>query len=138
MAGPLRGLRPVARREAEIEALLRLRPEPAGAAAARRFVTTTLTAWGCQNLVEATTLLVSEVVTNSILHARSDIELRVAQHGQGLRVEVRDSSQHQPTVRAIDEDASSGRGLAIVEMLATAWGVTHLPDGKVVWFEVAA
>jgi len=88
--------------------------------------------------VETVSLLVSEVVTNAILHARSDIELNLVNHGARLRIEVRDGTGGEPAVRRFRDDAASGRGLAIVERLATAWGVTHLTDGKLVWFEIAA
>ena len=83
------------------------------------------------------TLLLSEVVTNAILHARSEIEVHVVNHGPVLRVEVRDHGAGAPVVRRQAHDATSGRGLAIVEQVATAWGVTQLPDGKMVWFEIA-
>ena len=129
---------PLTHGEAAIEALLRLRPVPTSAGSARRFVTLTLTDWGCAAIVDAVTLLVSEVVTNAILHARSDIELHISGPGPALRVEVWDSSPAEPTMRRQDKDATSGRGLAIVDVLASAWGVTHRAGGKLVWFEVAA
>lgn len=125
-------------REAQIEASLRLRPVPTSAAEARRFIDVTLTGWGCEALVDSVVLLVSEVVTNAILHARSDIEIRVGDRGAMIRVEVTDQGEGDPVRRAFGEDATSGRGLAILEQVASAWGVTRTAGGKLVWFEVAA
>jgi anti-sigma regulatory factor (Ser/Thr protein kinase) len=111
---------------------------PTSAGAARRFIDLTLTGWGCDALVDSVVLLVSEVVTNAILHARSDIEVRVGDRGAMMRVEVIDHSDGEPVLRSYAEDSSSGRGLAIVEQVASAWGVTKIAGGKLVWFEVAA
>ena len=121
-----------------IEASLRLHPVPTSAGVARRFIDLTLTGWGCDALVDAAVLLVSEVVTNAILHARSDIEVHVASRGTVMRIEVTDHGDGDPVMRSYSEDASSGRGLAIVEQVASAWGVTKVAGGKRVWFEVAA
>ncbi len=129
---PLRARRPA------IEACLTLRPVPTSAGAARRFIDLTLTGWGCDALVDSAVLLVSEVVTNAILHARSDIEIRVAAHGHVLRFEVTDHGDGDPVRRDYSDEATSGRGLAIVEQVASAWGVTRVAGGKLVWFEVAA
>ncbi|HVF18720.1 MAG TPA: ATP-binding protein [Mycobacteriales bacterium] len=110
---------------------------PTSAGVARHFIDSTLTGWGCHGLVDSVTLLVSEVVTNAILHARSDIDLHVISRGRVLRVEVRDHERGEPVLRRHAADSTSGRGLAILELVASAWGVTQLADGKMVWFEVA-
>lgn len=89
-------------------------------------------------MIEVATLLVSEVVTNAVLHARSDLELHLISGGHFVRVEVSDASPAKPVVRDHSADALSGRGLALVQRLATAWGVQDRPGGKVVWFEIAA
>lgn len=117
---------------------MRLRPVPTSAGIARRFVGTTLISWGWDTVVELVTLLVSEVVTNAVLHARSDFELSVVSGSHHLRIEVSDSSPVVPVQRQRDDDALTGRGLALVDQLASAWGVTEHAGGKVVWFEVAA
>ena len=121
-----------------IEARIQLRPVATSASIARRFVATTLHTWGCAGVVEVATLLVSEVVTNAVLHARSDLELHLISGGHFVRIEVADGSTTQPVVRDHSDDALSGRGLALVERLASAWGVRERPGGKVVWFEIAA
>ena len=121
-----------------IEARIQLRPVPASVGIARRFAGTTLDSWGCSQILEVTTLLVSEVVTNAILHARSDVEVHLRAGGHFIRVEVSDASLVVPVVRKYSTDAMTGRGLALVEKLATAWGVLERADGKTVWFEVAS
>jgi anti-sigma regulatory factor (Ser/Thr protein kinase) len=118
------------------EARLALRPLPASAATARRFVDETLGGWGCDAYVDAARLLVSELVTNAVLHARTDIALVVRLLRTGVRVEVHDGSPSAPVVRHYDDEAMTGRGLALVDELARRWGVDREPGGKSVWFEL--
>jgi anti-sigma regulatory factor (Ser/Thr protein kinase) len=121
------------------EASLALRPVPASAALGRLFVERTLGEWGCDTLVDAARLLVSELVTNAVLHARTDLELVVKMRRAGVRVEVRDGSPGEPVVRRYEDEAMTGRGLALVGELATRWGVDPGPHGgKSVWFELDA
>ena len=91
-------------------------------------------------VVEVVELLISEVVTNAILHTSSPPELKIEVRPDCVRVEVRDTDpQLRARVRSTeDPTATSGRGLAIVDRLATAWGIETKPGvSKVVWFEVA-
>jgi len=117
---------------------MHLRPVPTSAGIARKFIGTTLSAWGCDEIVDLVTLLVSELVTNAVLHARSDLELHIASGHHLVRIEVSDGSTLTPVIRAHDDDAMTGRGLALVDQLASSWGVTPHDGGKTVWFEVAA
>jgi PAS domain S-box-containing protein len=113
-----------------------LAPVPQSAGAARRFVAQLL-AGRDPMVVDVATLLVSEVVTNALLHAHTDIEVRCRRFGGGIHVSVRDSNPLMPARRVYAEDASTGRGLGLVEALATTYGVLAVPgDGKVVWFTV--
>lgn len=118
------------------EARLALRPVPASAALARSFVERILGDWGCDGLVDASRLLVSELVTNAVLHARTDLELSVVLIARGVRVEVTDGSPSAPVVRHYEDEAMTGRGLALVEELASEWGVEERTHGKAVWFEI--
>lgn len=118
------------------EARIALHPVPASAATARTFVDQTLSGWGCDSDVEAGRLLVSELVTNAVLHARTDIEVVVRLARGRVRVEVRDGSMAAPVVRHYDRDAMTGRGLALVDELAKRWGVDKGEHGKAVWFEL--
>lgn len=74
-----------------------------------------------------------------MLHAGGEIELRISRRSSRLRVEVGDDSSQAPIQRHYDLDAQTGRGLALVEALAAAWGVDGVTgDGKIVWFELEA
>jgi anti-sigma regulatory factor (Ser/Thr protein kinase) len=117
---------------------LALRPVPASAGIARRFVSSTLRGWGCDALVETAVLLVSEVVTNAVLHARSDLEVSVRLVDDEVRVEVTDGSPAEPQRRTAGQTATTGRGLALVEACARRWGVAERPGGKAVWFDLPA
>lgn len=101
---------------------------------ARRFAKDTLLAWGFDQLLDAAALVVSELATNAVLHARSPftVRLQVEQDGR-LRVEVVDGSVRRPEQRRHSQGATTGRGMGIVAELAEDWGVEPQADGKVVW-----
>lgn len=106
---------------------------------ARRFVRETLRTWGLEILTEAAVLVVSELATNAVLHARSAFTVRVRLDEAGtLRVEVLDTSATLPAPRAFSTAATTGRGLAIIEDLVSAWGVERVDGGKAVWVELVA
>lgn len=88
-------------------------------------------------LVEAASLLLSELVTNSIVHARTDIEVRLIADDHMVRAEVSDGNPVVPSTRRPHELAGTGRGLQLIEQLATRWGVSASEVGKTVWFELA-
>ena len=111
-------------------------PEPRSAGAARRAAARALTRAGRDDVVDEVALLVSELVTNAILHVGSPIELEVAADPRGVRVEVRDSSPLAPVAHAYDDDATTGRGIGLVDLVADRWGVDPRPGGKAVWFEL--
>jgi PAS domain S-box-containing protein len=113
-----------------------LPPEPASVGRARRLVATAVTASGQDELIDVATLLVSEVVTNSVLHAGTEIHVRCHPRPAGLRVEVFDRSPLEPSIRNYDTEAMTGRGLALVSMLSASWGMNVDDDGKTVWFEL--
>ena len=116
-----------------------LPPEPASALAARAFARDVLSTWREADAADIVTLLVSELVTNAVLHAGSKVEISIRHVGRWLRVEVADGSPVLPGQRDYTPDASTGRGLSLVEALADSWGVDSRGDsGKVVWFEVTA
>lgn len=80
-------------------------------------------------------LCVSEVVTNAVQHAGSPQRMRVSQTGQTVRIEVIDGDDRAPVLGEPGPLAASGRGLRIVDQLASRWGSDALPVGKAVWFE---
>ncbi len=79
-------------------------------------------------------LLTSELVTNAIAHGKGAIELRLKRDGAGLRVGVHDESDQPPRRQTIDAWSSDGRGLLLLERLASRWGTDHDSSGKLVWF----
>lgn len=109
---------------------------PASIASVRRFAVAACRASGREELSDAVALLVSEVATNALVHAEGDVQVRVVTRGDVLRVEVADESPLMPKPRAAGLLEEGGRGLALVETLATSWGVTLQDHGKIVWFEV--
>ena len=108
------------------------------AAQARRFVTDHLRQAGEGELAEAAELLVSELVANAVLHAQGQLTVAVIARAGGVRVEVSDGSVQGPRPRQFTEEASTGRGLLLVEAMASSWGVTPTDGGKTVWFELTA
>lgn len=82
-------------------------------------------------------LLTSEVVTNAFLHGRSNAHLRVDISPLRMRVEVGDDNVRPPQLAEPQPEATNGRGLLIVDALATDWGVHTTQHGKSVWFEIA-
>ena len=110
-------------------------PDSQSVAAARKFVLDT--GWSDDadlNLRLAT--VVSELVTNAILHARTAFVVTVSPEQERIRVAVYDESNTFPTQRTYDALHPTGRGLRIVEALADRWGVAPEQAGKTVWFEV--
>jgi anti-sigma regulatory factor (Ser/Thr protein kinase) len=113
-------------------------PQAESAPKARRFVTSALDRWGLPDLETDTSLIVSELVTNALLHADSAVRVTLKRSRHRLRVEVWDGSVDRvpepqlPT--GLDEH---GRGLLLVSALSRAWGVEPTLDGKIVWAEVA-
>lgn len=88
-----------------------------------------------QRAVEVADLLVSEVVANAVLHARSAAVLSLHAQGPMLRVEVADAVRGGLCRRDV-ADENGGFGLRIVDALAERWGVDECDGGKVVWFEL--
>jgi DNA-binding NarL/FixJ family response regulator len=119
---------------AEVRA--RLAAEVGSAGSARQLVETTLADWKAPEPTDVVKLLVSELVTNAVLHAKSEAEVVVQLRPECIRVEVLDRSRELPVVKDVPPEATSGRGLALVSSYASAWGTRPLPHGKAVWFEV--
>src|SRR4051795_7370046 len=119
-------------------AALHLPPEPASAARARRFIVDLCKATQMPaELCDTASLLVSELVTNAIIHGKTSATIEVHRPPETLRVAVRDDNPVLPPVGASPTlNAESGRGLMIVSVLADAWGVEHGEGGKAVWFEL--
>ena len=111
--------------------------EPASAGRARRFVDATLRAWECDSAIDVASLLVSELVANSVLHAGTPLAVVITRRTRRLRIEVQDGDIRQPARKHYSSMATTGRGLMLVERLAADWGVRPLAAGKGVWFELS-
>jgi PAS domain S-box-containing protein len=116
---------------------VRLDPHPSCVAQARRHVRDLLRDTGREDLDETAALLVSEVVTNALLHAGTEMSLAARVDATGLHVEVGDGSPHLPSRRRYATTAGTGRGLLMLESLVDDWGVTRTPTGKTVWFQLS-
>lgn len=113
---------------------LQLEPERSNVSLARRFVMDAVHRLGRERFADIAELLTSELVTNAVLHAGTTVTLRVLEDEDGLRVEVTDQSAGAPQRRRYSAEAATGRGLGLVEALASAWGTSTGSPGKTVWF----
>jgi anti-sigma regulatory factor (Ser/Thr protein kinase) len=120
--------------------VLDLPPTTDSVPVARRFVQARLVDSAADGSVDldTATLLVSEVVTNAILHARTTVTLTVEVADELVRITVRDGSPLRPRLHSSAPTSATGRGLRLVDSLAKRWGVEADPvtGGKIVWFEV--
>jgi anti-sigma regulatory factor (Ser/Thr protein kinase) len=108
-------------------------------AAARRFVRTALESVESDPvMIETAELLTDELVTNAIVHTGSKSYLFIRASRSAVRIEITDPDDRLPSMSAPDADALGGRGLVIVNGLASAWGAERAADGgKTVWFELS-
>jgi anti-sigma regulatory factor (Ser/Thr protein kinase) len=113
-------------------------PERDAPRAARGFVGDALRRWGHNaTLVQDSQLVVSELATNAVVHARSPFAVIARREGSGVRLLVRDLSTAAPVLRSTaDVLAFSGRGLHLVADVTTEWGVETTTAGKTVWAEL--
>jgi anti-sigma regulatory factor (Ser/Thr protein kinase)/anti-anti-sigma regulatory factor len=117
---------------------LRLAPTPTAPAAARAFVREVCQYWQLalpdNTVMERAVLLANELVTNAMVHAHTEMRLRLELRGDRLHIAVRDGSPGLLRLVTPDWQEEGGRGLWLIEQLASAWGVNRHPDGgKVVW-----
>ncbi|MGC9541832.1 ATP-binding protein [Streptomyces sp. UG1] len=124
--------------------VLEIRPDPAEVGRARRWARSRLAGSGIgadEPLAETLILLVSELVTNAVVHTGCPAVVRLslpgaAQDDTTVRLEVADRSGRAPVPRCVDGDATGGRGLALVDGLADRWGWCSEGAGKRIWCEL--
>jgi anti-sigma regulatory factor (Ser/Thr protein kinase) len=122
-------------RDAQIEVEM----TPDGPRSAWAFLSDALLAWDQEGYADTAALLVSELVTNAIVHGRSAVRLRVAMLDSTIRVEVNDTSVQAPCLAPSRPCEPGGYGLPLVDSLADQWGYEVIPgQGKRVWFELQA
>lgn len=119
------------------ELRIKLPAEPTSVRLARQFLVETLGPTPAASRLDDACLLVSELVSNALLHARSCIVVVVSLTQSRVRVDVQDESGLLPRPRRAGPTAISGRGLEIVECLADDWGAEQIGSAsKRVWFEL--
>ncbi|MFI5822070.1 SpoIIE family protein phosphatase [Streptomyces rishiriensis] len=105
---------------------------------ARRFTRRTLRVWGVtETAMDSALLVVSELVTNALVHTGGPVRLDLSLIGSRLRVAVTDASPRTP-VKPTDPgwEATGGRGILLVEAVSDAWGTVPVSGGKQVWSEL--
>lgn len=92
--------------------------------------------WRRDGAIDRLALIASELVTNAVRHANTEIILELSADGDLLRIEVFDGASGRPEFLDVDPDRPGGLGLPIVEALASSWGVRSDGNGKAVWAEL--
>lgn len=137
-------------REGNPQLGVRLATEVVSVPGARRFVVDGLVHWGREDLVDDAALCVTEMATNSVLHSGSPyMKVGMSAHDPVVRLSVEDDGQLIPlpavtppqvprngTVPAVEELGMTGRGLAIVSVLAESWGIEEHADGRRIWADL--
>ena len=105
---------------------------------ARHAAHVVLGAWRLAHMEETAVLIVSELVTNAVRHARETDVVEVDLHATRtcLRIEIQDCDRHWPQPRIPDGFEESGFGFVLVDALAAKWGVRETTTGKAVWAEL--
>lgn len=93
---------------------------------------------GCDHLGHVAAVVVSELVTNAVIHGRDPVRLSLSRDDGLVRVEVFDGSTVLPSRRNAEPEDTGGRGLQIVESYSADWGSEHVDGGKVTWACIAA
>lgn len=92
---------------------------------------------GGSDCVELLLMAANELATNAVLHARTEFTVRVLVEPTSVRIEVADLNSRMPQPCMAPGDATSGRGLAIVDGSGLQWGMERQDGGKTVWLEAA-
>jgi anti-sigma regulatory factor (Ser/Thr protein kinase) len=122
---------------ASVESWKRFDGDHRSLASVRAFVDAALERWECADLAAEASVVVSELATNAILHARATaFDVSVCLTAAGVRISVHDQSPVEPAARRYASHAANGRGLHIVAALCKRWGVDPLPSRKTVWAEL--
>jgi anti-sigma regulatory factor (Ser/Thr protein kinase) len=117
----------------------RFRPDPQAVPVARRFLRGALNDIAAgpagDGLVDNLIMAANELMTNAVVHARTEFTVRVLIDGRRVRVEVDDGDTRMPQPCLTPADATSGRGLALVDGIGVQWGAERHAGGKTVWVQ---
>jgi anti-sigma regulatory factor (Ser/Thr protein kinase) len=110
-----------------------------GPSAARHMVGALMRGWELGGLCDDAELVVSELVTNAVVHApgTDSFELELTRHPDHVTISLADGSAIRPVIEALDADRPRGRGMLIVSSLAADWGSEEQAGGKRVWVDLA-
>ena len=115
--------------------------EPTSARAGRDFLASASCTRHMAAVLDDAQLMISELIGNAIRHGLPPIEVAVRCVGTAtLEVKVRDTGPAVPTTDHVEPerlDAEGGRGLFLVDLLASTWGIEPEPEGKTVWFRLS-
>jgi anti-sigma regulatory factor (Ser/Thr protein kinase) len=103
--------------------------------AARRFASRVVADVGLAHAIHDVALATGELAANAAEHARTSFDVVVVVEGC-VRIEVLDGSHEPPVLVDADWDSDRGRGMALVDLVSTRWGVDTTPTGKTVWAEI--
>ncbi|MFC4500461.1 MULTISPECIES: ATP-binding protein [Streptomyces] len=125
--------------EPRLRCVLPFEAVPAEVSQLRRAAAEQLSRWGIPVAVDDAELLVTELATNVVKHVGEGVSaaLILEWRGERLRLEVHDKSSVRPSIRMMDRDQESGRGLHLLTFLAIEWGTVLTAVGKAVWCEIA-
>lgn len=112
-------------------------PVPASAGEARQLVSHTLRQWGLSSIEETTLLLVTELISNGVRHAKTMLTLLLAYDGSRLHVGVSDQDHELPVLVKSSIKTHHGWGLRLISTLASDWGTRTSDEGKTVWFDLS-
>jgi anti-sigma regulatory factor (Ser/Thr protein kinase) len=120
-------------------ARIHLAANPRASRAARDFVSRTCLDWQLQHGIPSAVLVVSELVTNSLAHAGTDVDITLSAVGTKLCLTVVDGNEDPPRLVRAPLERGRGRGMHVVEGFSRAWGSLPGPDrGKAVWVVIDA
>ena len=117
-----------------------LPPRPGSVREARHAVEAAVVHLCSHDALHGLLVIVSELATNAVEHARSEFRVRVVvedeRHSTIVRIEVGDADPRRPVLRQRDGTEEAGGGLALVQALSARWGIEHAASGKIVYAEV--
>jgi anti-sigma regulatory factor (Ser/Thr protein kinase) len=121
-----------------------LRSDPEAPSLARNLASDACLAWGLVHLLHPSRLVMSELVTNAVEHAGTDIRVAVSRRGAGLQLSVADGDPRLPRILPVSRPRPDlplderGRGLRTVDETAAQWGAVPTETGKIVWATVVS
>jgi anti-anti-sigma regulatory factor len=112
-----------------------LEPHVSAARLCREVITEACARWQRESLASSACIVATELVNNVVAHARTPMVVLIATRSDGLSVAVRDRSATVPRYEGtpVSPTAQGGRGMLLIDAVASRWGSLPLADGKVVW-----